>query len=625
MRIKRSGARWEVTQFVEEHTHEFVEKFALKKFLRSHNKIPKEEKKFIDLLSNVNLSSGRIMQIMAELYGSKQNVPYSTKTISNYRAQHSEERKIKDIPELLKYFEKLKEDDPRFYYDYKLDDDNRVENIFWVDGAARDVYKLYNDCISFDTTFMTNQYNMPCAPFIGINRYGQSIQLGCGFLRNEKVANFEWLFRTFLVAMDGLHPLNIITDQDVAMRTAIEMVFPDTIHRNCRWHIMQKVQEKIGPMEAKREDLRRDFNDVIDYSVTEEEFETRWAEMIQKHDVVDNDHFKDIYDLRKCFVPAYFMKRFFPFLQTTACSEGFNAVLKQYISPHESLLNFFKQYMKLQEKIDSAEDGHDFMGMDKLELRKITSYNARDCGGGVFEVFPVQGTVYGYGRRTYVVDVDLENLMYNCQCCKFYKDGILCCHIMKVMSYIGEVREIPEHYTLPRWSLPPPDIVPSIVEPVQRKTGKMSRKDMRLLRYGNLCNDFSKLAVGLAVSEKTKEIADKHMIAMRKELAALKKANADALKRRKNKSVATEDISDSSPFEGRMDEDVSQSINKKAKDPPVTAAKGRPCSKRKKGGLQLKKPNPTTCSVCGEIDHDARNCPVRLANPEKIPFHQFFQ
>ncbi|XP_051217742.2 protein FAR1-RELATED SEQUENCE 2-like [Lolium perenne] len=220
--------------------------------------------------------------------------------------------------------------------------------------------------------------------------------------------------------------------------------------------------------------------------------------------------------------------------------------------------------MKLQEKIDSAEDGHDFMGMDKvvrlwgdfpmedqilqtytlpiynifqLELRKITSYNARDCGGGVFEVFPVQGTVYGYGRRTYVVDVDLENLMYNCQCCKFYKDGILCCHIMKVMSYIGEVREIPEHYILPRWSLPPPDIVPSIVEPVQKKTEKMSRKDMRLLRYGNLCNDFSKLAVELAVSEKTKEIADKHMIAMSKELAALKKANADALKRRKSKSL----------------------------------------------------------------------------------------
>jgi hypothetical protein len=60
------------------------------------------------------------------------------------------------------------------------------------------------------------------------------------------------------------------------------------------------------------------------------------------------------------------MRRFFPFLQTTARSEGFNAVLKQYINSRKSLLSFFKQYMKLQEKIDSAEDGHDFMGMDKV-------------------------------------------------------------------------------------------------------------------------------------------------------------------------------------------------------------------------------------------------------------------
>lgn len=54
----------------------------------------------------------------------------NAKTVSNYTTKYGEERKIKDIPELLKYFEKLKEEDPRFYYDYKLDDGNRVENIF---------------------------------------------------------------------------------------------------------------------------------------------------------------------------------------------------------------------------------------------------------------------------------------------------------------------------------------------------------------------------------------------------------------------------------------------------------------------------------------------------------------
>jgi hypothetical protein len=61
----------------------------------------------------------------------------------------------------------LKKEDPEFYYNYTLDDEDRIENLFWVDGAARKVFDLYEDCISFDTTYLTNAYNMSCAPFIG--------------------------------------------------------------------------------------------------------------------------------------------------------------------------------------------------------------------------------------------------------------------------------------------------------------------------------------------------------------------------------------------------------------------------------------------------------------------------
>jgi hypothetical protein len=154
--------------------------------------------------------------------------------------------------------------------------------------------------------FLTNKYKMPYAPFIGINRYGQSIQLGCGFVRHERIEDFVWLFEKFLEVMNGLHPLNIITDQDAAMRSAILTLLPHTCHRNCRWHIMQKVQEKLGLFIAKREDLRKDFNEIIDYSLTVEEFETKWGEMLVKHDIVDNDNFFSVWELRECFVPAYF-------------------------------------------------------------------------------------------------------------------------------------------------------------------------------------------------------------------------------------------------------------------------------------------------------------------------------
>jgi hypothetical protein len=114
---------------------------------------------------------------------------------------------------------------------------------------------FFNDCMSFDTTYMTNSYKMPFAPFIGINSHEQSIQFGCGFLGNELTISFEWLFESFLIAMDGLAPVNIITDQDFAMRSAIENMFLGTTHRNCRWHIIEKATEEIGPFIAKIEGL----------------------------------------------------------------------------------------------------------------------------------------------------------------------------------------------------------------------------------------------------------------------------------------------------------------------------------------------------------------------------------
>jgi hypothetical protein len=59
--------------------------------------------------------------------------------------------------------------------------------------------------------------------------------------------------------------------------------------------------------------------------------------MIERHGVQDNDNLVDIYDITSKFVPAYFMDRFFPFLQTTAHSEGFNAILKKYVNPQGML------------------------------------------------------------------------------------------------------------------------------------------------------------------------------------------------------------------------------------------------------------------------------------------------
>jgi hypothetical protein len=240
---------------------------------------------------------------------------------------------------------------------------------------------------------------------------------------------------------------------------------------------MQNAQGVLGNDMAQNEPLRLEFNATIDHSMTVEEFESRWEDMIMKYNVADNKHLQDLYDIRASFVPAYFKDRFFPFLQTTARCEGFNAVLKRYISLHNSLLHFFEQYLKLQEKIDVAEDSNEFQVEDKIlrlwgewpleehafnvytrpiylrfraEIRKVTSYNANHLEGQLFDVVPIAGSVFGYGRRSYRVVANVEDEMYICECSKITRDGLLCCHVLRVMQQLGVVQSIPAHYILPR-------------------------------------------------------------------------------------------------------------------------------------------------------------------------------
>ena len=116
------------------------------------------------------------MMLMSSYYGSELIVPYTAKAIHNHRSKLNAPTKDIDIEETLNYFCKVMENDPGFFFKCKTDAEGRTENLFWVDGAARKAYaEAYHDCVSFDATYLTNMYNMPFAPFIGINRHGQSI------------------------------------------------------------------------------------------------------------------------------------------------------------------------------------------------------------------------------------------------------------------------------------------------------------------------------------------------------------------------------------------------------------------------------------------------------------------
>ncbi|KAI8563031.1 hypothetical protein RHMOL_Rhmol03G0081400 [Rhododendron molle] len=55
---------------------------------------------------------------------------------------------------------------------------------------------------------------------------------------------------TWKTCMWGCAPKAIIIDQCMAMKNAIEDIFPNARHRWCIWHIMKKITEKLNGYNA---------------------------------------------------------------------------------------------------------------------------------------------------------------------------------------------------------------------------------------------------------------------------------------------------------------------------------------------------------------------------------------
>ena len=112
-----------------------------------------------------------------------------------------------------------------------LDDECRLRNVFWADARSRAAYEYFGDVITFDTTYLTKKYDMPFAPFVGVNHHGQVVLLSYALLLNEDIKTFTWLFETWLERMSRRPLSAIIIDQDRVVKNAIEVVFPKAHHR----------------------------------------------------------------------------------------------------------------------------------------------------------------------------------------------------------------------------------------------------------------------------------------------------------------------------------------------------------------------------------------------------------
>ncbi|XP_062219448.1 protein FAR1-RELATED SEQUENCE 5-like isoform X2 [Phragmites australis] len=508
MVVKETNGIWRVTRLDLDHNHA-LSPGSRNQLFSGHKYMTEMEKSLIRTLNNNNIETRKMIAILSCLRGGVTVSPYDKKAISNFRTKINREVSGNDLMQTFEYFRKKQSEDRAFFFKFDLDEDKKVKNMFWSDSSSVQYYADYGDLVSFDTTFLTNRYNLPCSPFVGITGHGQTCLFGCAFLSDERTETFTWVFETFLEAMGGKNPKTIITDQDGAMRSAIKKVFPNSIHRNCLFHIKKKCYDKNIKVFGKKdnENLCEEFEDIVNNSVTREEFETLWQQMITNYKLENNKYFNKMWQMRDRFIPVFFKENFCPFLQSTAISEGTNSRFKNNIGPTYSIMSFLKEYQRIVDTINSSEAFEDSISREKrpkelwgeyyiekqgqemynrkifrkfqLEVKATSrlSYKEKE-EGKIYEVYQKPNHPQKeYRPRKYVVITDLKNEDFSCICGKFQKDGILCSHILKVIVE-EDISRIPEKYILERWRKKDKRVM------IHRTVG--TKKSHQLLRFNVL-------------------------------------------------------------------------------------------------------------------------------------------
>ncbi|XP_042971217.1 protein FAR1-RELATED SEQUENCE 5-like [Carya illinoinensis] len=360
--LKAADGKFRLTTVHNIHNHSLSPKKA--RFFRCNREVSESVKRVLDTNDLAGIRMNKSFGSLVVGAGGFENLPFLEKDCRNYidKARHLR-LGAGGAGALRDYFLRMQYKNSGFFALMDMNDDGRLKNVFWADPRSRAAYQYFGDVVTFDTTYLTNRYGMPFAPFVGVNHHGQSILLGAGLISSEDTETFVWLFQTWLQCMDGIAPKAIITDQDRAMKNAIAIVFPESRHRFCLWHILKKVLEKLGCYGSYKTGMKTALMKCVYDTQSREEFEKCWDELITTYNLHENVWLQSLYTEREHWVPAFLKEVFWAGMSTTQRTESMNAFFDGYVHAKTNLKEFVDQFDNaLKKKIENENmaDFHSF-------------------------------------------------------------------------------------------------------------------------------------------------------------------------------------------------------------------------------------------------------------------------
>ncbi|GKA27337.1 protein FAR1-related sequence 5 [Tanacetum coccineum] len=522
-----------------------------------------------------------------------------------------------------------------FLFDY-LVVNAEITAIFWANEVSKYNYREFGDVVSFDATFKTNKYKMVFVPFTAIDNHRKCVTVAAGLLKNETTKSYIWLLKAFMKAF-GKAPSIVVTDQDGAMRNAIEAEFGGSKHRLCMWHITQKLPAKICAKIYDETDFKEKMNKIVwNMYIGPEEFEYRWGKLMEEFKLENHKWLTKIFNIRSTWIPAYFIDSLLcGLMRTTSRSESENSFFSHFTNSGSTLMNFMNCFETAMEKQRHVQERMDHKTIDTLVQKEIfvgLFYCQIDskCLVEGSEVCIIKESPYVYEmpnkkkKKPQSVDkgndkadendkVDMffkKDGLYKvlrsvgdgsvvCSCQLFVRVGILCKHIFCVFKN-ANVEMIPQQYILRRWTK---NLIPA---GLRNKRNRYGEKNVVVENYANEATSIVDHCVHLLSKDEPR------LGAFVEKLKSLKKeVEADCPNPpSKNKTDNLEQLV-GVPKPAVVD------VN----NPTVGSTKGRK-KLRIKGGkekaIEKSLKGRNSCSLCGGTDHNKRTCPGRFEDQNEV-------
>ncbi|XP_021990988.1 protein FAR1-RELATED SEQUENCE 5-like [Helianthus annuus] len=435
----------------------------------------------VNALNALNIGPVKAFNIMRTLYGGFDKVGATKNDFKNFKRDLNRYISEFDADMMIKRLLRKKEYMPNFSMEYITDENGVLSGLFWADEDAKRNFFVFGDVVSFDATYRRNKYNMMFVPFTGIDNHNRNVTLGAAIIGNETAETYSWLLNVFRQAF-GRAPPVIVTDQDPAMKKAIEDTWPESRHRLCMWHIMDKLSAKVGASICNNTDFKKRLCAIVwTDSIIRVKFESEWATIMNDFNLVDHEWLQSLYQIRDTWIPAYYREEVMSgLMRTSSRSESENHFFGQFCNPGCTLVEFLGHFDSAIEaqRHEHRKNDHDTINTNaeiwaedfvledqasRIYTRTIFFDQQLEIQNGIHRCAIGKWENMGDFVNFFVKDWEQpcttffevmmreDDMTVYCTCKRFEQFGLLCSHIFCVLRML-DIREFPQRYILRRWT-----------------------------------------------------------------------------------------------------------------------------------------------------------------------------